>query len=124
MSSWADESEDVEPRLEQAPPEYTGGGGVRPRLQLKPRSTTGVAAAEAQDPHRSSKSNPFGAAKPREQGELLAYFNSQLMLRAPLLAIWFFDRCVLMLCVFLCPASLSLHVPVSPRVQGHRRLSC
>jgi len=72
MSSWADESEDPYPALKQAPDEYTGGGGVRPRLQLKPRS---AAAAQAQDAHPpaassssgSSKSNPFGAAKPREE---------------------------------------------------------
>mmetsp|Transcript_21099 Transcript_21099/g.38162 ORF Transcript_21099/g.38162 Transcript_21099/m.38162 type:complete len:302 (-) Transcript_21099:159-1064(-) len=65
MSSWADASEDTVP-LEQAPAEYTGGSGVRPRLHLKPRSATA-----GQDHHASgggsSKSNPFGAAKPREE---------------------------------------------------------
>ncbi|KAL3816073.1 hypothetical protein ACHAXA_009711 [Cyclostephanos tholiformis] len=73
MNSWADESEDHhhgnERPLEQAPSEYTGGGGVRPRLQLKPRS----ANPGSSDPSSSSsssggsKSNPFGAAKPREE---------------------------------------------------------
>ena len=65
MTSWADESED--PVLEQAPAEYTGGGGVRPRLNLKPRSAT-AAQDQAVSGGGSSKSNPFGAAKPREQG--------------------------------------------------------
>ena len=66
MSSWADASEDTVP-LEQAPAEYTGGSGVRPRLHLKPRSATaGQAHASGGS---SSKSNPFGAAKPREEGE-------------------------------------------------------
>ena len=68
MTSWADESEDPVAPLEQAPAEYTGGGGVRPRLNLKPRSATaGQGASSAGG--SSSKSNPFGAAKPREQGE-------------------------------------------------------
>ncbi|KAL7532086.1 hypothetical protein ACHAWF_004008 [Thalassiosira exigua] len=65
MSSWADESEDGPP-LEQAPAEYTGGGGVRPRLRLKPRSAN--AGSTSQDPSpRAGGSNPFGAAKPREE---------------------------------------------------------
>ena len=73
MSSWADQSDD--PALENAPSEFSctgssgGGGGGRPRLQLKPRS-----AKAAQDAGSgaggSSKNNPFGAAKPREQGKL------------------------------------------------------
>ena len=61
MSSWADESED--PPLEQAPDEYTGGSGVRPRLHLKPRSK-----AAPQDSGSAGKSSIFGAAKPREEG--------------------------------------------------------
>lgn len=65
MSSWADQSEDTAP-LEQAPAEYTGGGGVRPRLNLKPRSAKGANDHLA---HASGKSNPFGAAKPREEGK-------------------------------------------------------
>eukprot|EP00585_Thalassiosira_rotula_P014162 CAMPEP_0196164774 /NCGR_PEP_ID=MMETSP0911-20130528/886_1 /TAXON_ID=49265 /ORGANISM="Thalassiosira rotula, Strain GSO102" /LENGTH=159 /DNA_ID=CAMNT_0041430081 /DNA_START=23 /DNA_END=498 /DNA_ORIENTATION=- len=64
MSSWADASDD--PPLEQAPAEYTGGGGVRPRLQLKPRSATAGKSSGASG-GGSSKSNPFGAAKPREE---------------------------------------------------------
>eukprot|EP00580_Thalassiosira_gravida_P007770 CAMPEP_0201627478 /NCGR_PEP_ID=MMETSP0493-20130528/2646_1 /ASSEMBLY_ACC=CAM_ASM_000838 /TAXON_ID=420259 /ORGANISM="Thalassiosira gravida, Strain GMp14c1" /LENGTH=161 /DNA_ID=CAMNT_0048097931 /DNA_START=203 /DNA_END=684 /DNA_ORIENTATION=+ len=63
MSSWADASDD--PPLEQAPAEYTGGGGVRPRLQLKPRSATAGKSTASGGGH--SKSNPFGAAKPREE---------------------------------------------------------
>ena len=48
---------------------FNGGDGPPPeggrrRLQLKPRSAEGVAAANAQ---RSTKSNPFGAARPREE---------------------------------------------------------
>ena len=66
MSSWADASEEKEEPapLEQAPAEYTGGSGVRPRLQLKPRS-----AKAAQDHGGGGSSSIFGAAKPREQGE-------------------------------------------------------
>lgn len=64
--TWADESEDPAP-LEQAPAEYTGGGGVRPRLNLKPRSATAATDAARSGGGGSSKSNPFGAAKPREQ---------------------------------------------------------
>ena len=67
MSSWADESED--PPLEQAPAEYTGGGGVRPRLHLQPRSADADKKAQDVGGGGGSKSNPFGAAKPREQGE-------------------------------------------------------
>lgn len=70
MSSWADESEDYAP-LEQAPDEYTGGGGVRPRLHLKPRSATAGQQSTGASSGGSSKSNPFGAAKPREEGEYL-----------------------------------------------------
>lgn len=66
MSSWADASDDPVEPLEQAPAEYTGGGGVRPRLHLKPRSAK--AAQDQAAAHASSaKSNPFGAAKPREE---------------------------------------------------------
>ena len=65
MSSWADQSEDNEPHLEQAPAEYTGGGGVRPRLNLKPRSAKPAPAAGS----GGGSSSIFGAAKPREEGE-------------------------------------------------------
>jgi Spy/CpxP family protein refolding chaperone len=41
-----------------------GGEPRRSRLQLKPRSAEGVAAAQASN---SGKSNPFGAARPREE---------------------------------------------------------
>ena len=41
-----------------------GEGGQRKRLQLKPRSAEGVKAAAAARPQ---KSNPFGAARPREE---------------------------------------------------------
>lgn len=82
MSSWADESEDQysnERPLEQAPAEYTGGGaggGVRPRLQLKPRSTNaGSASYPSSSSTSTSKSNPFGAAKPREEGATIAYYG-------------------------------------------------
>jgi len=69
MSSWADESED--PPASPRGGEGSGGGGggppkERPRLQLKPRSAQGVSAAQ-QAASASAKSNPFGAAKPREQ---------------------------------------------------------
>jgi len=75
MSSWADESEDppASPRGGEGSGAgaYGGGGGggppkERPRLQLKPRSAQGVSAAQ-QAASASAKSNPFGAAKPREQ---------------------------------------------------------
>ena len=78
MSSWADESEDQysnERPLEQAPAEYTGGGGVRPRLQLKPRSTNAGSASYPSSSTSTSKSNPFGAAKPREEGATIAYYG-------------------------------------------------
>ena len=65
MTSWADASDD--PALEQAPAEFTGGAGVRPRLQLKPRSK----AAAAQDSPAGGSSSIFGAAKPREAGKKL-----------------------------------------------------
>lgn len=65
MTSWADAEEDPVAPLEQAPSEYTGGSGVRPRLQLKPRSAT--ASGDHGGGGSSGKSNPFGAAKPREQ---------------------------------------------------------
>lgn len=63
MSSWADQSEQ---------PDHGGGPSAgnsaapssRPRLNLKPRSAQGVAAATSGGASR--KSNPFGAAKPRE----------------------------------------------------------
>mmetsp|Transcript_19534 Transcript_19534/g.40444 ORF Transcript_19534/g.40444 Transcript_19534/m.40444 type:complete len:387 (+) Transcript_19534:81-1241(+) len=73
MNSWADESEDH--------PDYTHGGssggvisnlgvphttptGERPRLHLKPRSSTATATPASPS---STKPNPFGAAKPREE---------------------------------------------------------
>ena len=68
MTSWADASDD--PALEQAPAEFTGGAGVRPRLQLKPRSK----AAAAQDSPAGGSSSIFGAAKPREAGKEKLYY--------------------------------------------------
>merc|ERR1719221_2446798 len=60
-SSWAEDAP-----LEKAPSEYTGGSGVRPRLNLKPRSAN-AGKDNGGGGGVSSKSNPFGAAKPREQ---------------------------------------------------------
>ena len=68
MTSWADASED--PALEQAPAEFTGGAGGRPRLQLKPRSK---GAAAAQNSPAGGSSSIFGAAKPREAGKKLIF---------------------------------------------------
>ena len=68
MSSWADQSEDSAADLVQAPAEYTGSHRERPRLKLKPRSVTAGQPAPSSS-GGSSKSNPFGAAKPREEGE-------------------------------------------------------
>lgn len=65
MSSWADASDDPVEPLEQAPAEYTGGGGVRPRLRLQKRSAT--ASHDHSGGGHGAKSNPFGAAKPREE---------------------------------------------------------
>ena len=64
MSSWADESEE---HLEPAPAEY-GGSGVRPRLQLQPRSKV---TPQDSGSTGGGGSSIFGAAKPREAGELL-----------------------------------------------------
>ena len=90
MSSWADESED--PPLEQAPAEYTGGGGVRPRLHLQPRSAD--ADKKAQDVGGGgSKSNPFGAAKPREQGEKER--------RHTMMRLWYSFSAVICLCAYI-----------------------
>jgi len=67
MSSWADVSEDPAP----APAPAAAAGGApreRPRLQLKPRSAEGAAEAARSDATGGkAKSNPFGAAKPREE---------------------------------------------------------
>lgn len=66
-NSWADESEmgddgvGIGGREVQQPQQ-------RPRLQLKPRSQNPVSTSE-QSTTTTSKSNPFGAAKPREEGE-------------------------------------------------------
>jgi hypothetical protein len=72
-NNWADESEMGE----------DDGVGVRevqhqpqqcPRLQLKPRSQNPVSATTSEQTTSTtttSKSNPFGAAKPREEGELI-----------------------------------------------------
>ncbi len=61
--TWADESED---RLEPAPAEYTGSGGVRPRLQLKPRSKAAPQDSSGAAAAGGGSSSIFGAAKPRE----------------------------------------------------------
>jgi len=66
MSSWADQSEDSAADLVQAPAEYTGSHRERPRLKLKPRSVTAGQPTPSSS-GGSSKSNPFGAAKPREE---------------------------------------------------------
>eukprot|EP00978_Attheya_sp_CCMP212_P034544 scaffold145139_cov40-Attheya_sp.AAC.1 len=64
MSSWADASDDAPPAAEPAP----SGPPRRQRLQLKPRSATaGSTAAAPSSSSSSGKSNPFGAAKPREE---------------------------------------------------------
>ena len=77
---WGDEAEDSNPEepLEPAPAEFTtgggrsggGGSGERPRLKLMPRGATSSAAAASSTAAGAggSKSNPFGAAKPREEG--------------------------------------------------------
>ena len=65
-TSWADESEE---HLEPAPTEY-GGSGVRPRLQLKPRSK---AAPQDSGAGGGGSSSIFGAAKPREAGKFLTF---------------------------------------------------
>jgi hypothetical protein len=60
MNRWADESEEhLEP-----PPAENGGSGVRPRLQLKPRSSK--AAPQDSGSSGGGSSSIFGAAKPRE----------------------------------------------------------
>ena len=70
MNSWADESEDHNEHHEghhdnNGPPSPPH---ERPRLHLKPRSATAAAATTTTTASASStsKSNPFGAAKPRE----------------------------------------------------------
>jgi len=72
-NNWADESEMGED-------DGIGGREVqhqpqqRPRLQLKPRSQNPVSATTSEQTTSTtttSKSNPFGAAKPREEGELI-----------------------------------------------------
>ncbi|KAL7483780.1 hypothetical protein ACHAWX_000187, partial [Stephanocyclus meneghinianus] len=60
MNTWADESEDS---FQPAPSSYTG---ERPKLNLKPRSQTKDPTTPPTTSASSSKSNPFGAAKPRE----------------------------------------------------------
>ena len=68
--AWGDEAEDPSPE-EQFEPAAPAG---RPRLNLMPRGATAAAgatagaAAAAAGGGGSSKSNPFGAAKPREEG--------------------------------------------------------
>lgn len=70
-NSWADESE-------MGDDDGVGGIGgrevqqpqQRPRLQLKPRSQN-PASEHTSTSTTTSKSNPFGAAKPREEGELI-----------------------------------------------------
>ena len=76
-NSWADESE-------MGDDDGVGIGGrevqqqpqQRPRLQLKPRSQNPEHTSTSTT---TSKSNPFGAAKPREEGELI-YGRSQVIL--------------------------------------------
>mmetsp|Transcript_14590 Transcript_14590/g.20621 ORF Transcript_14590/g.20621 Transcript_14590/m.20621 type:complete len:213 (-) Transcript_14590:48-686(-) len=65
MSSWADMSDDHPPRQHY---QQSSGGPppTRKRLQLKPRSATKKHDASSASAS-SGKSNPFGAAKPREE---------------------------------------------------------
>ena len=77
-NSWADESE-------MGDDDGVGIGGrevqqpqQRPRLQLKPRSQN-PASEHTSTSSTTSKSNPFGEAKPREEGELI-YGSSQVIL--------------------------------------------
>ena len=67
----ADASLDGPPSPSRSYPRHDDGGGggsgppmQRKRLQLQPRSEAGAAAAQGS---QSAKSNPFGAAKPREE---------------------------------------------------------
>ena len=79
-NSWADESE-------MGDDDGVGIGGrevqqpqQRPRLQLKPRSQNPASEhTSSTSSTTTSKSNPFGAAKPREEGELI-YGSSQVIL--------------------------------------------
>ena len=59
-SDWGADEGSERPMEREGPPQE------RRRLQLKPRSAAGAAQASKNSP-RSSKSNPFGAAKPREE---------------------------------------------------------
>ncbi len=82
--AWGDEAEDPSPEepFEPAPAGHGGGGGSgsgeRPRLNLMPRGATaaGVSAGAAAG-GGSSKSNPFGAAKPREEGKHILIWRAR-----------------------------------------------
>ena len=68
---WGDEADEPTSPEETEPAAPAGGGG-RPRLNLMPRgATAGSAAADGSGGGGGdvSKSNPFGAAKPREEGK-------------------------------------------------------
>lgn len=99
-NSWADESE-------MGDDDGVGIGGrevqqqpqQRPRLQLKPRSQN--PSEHTSTSTTTSKSNPFGAAKPREEGELI-YGSSQVIL--------VLDQRIYQ----LVPSTTSLYISVAP----------
>ena len=69
---WGDEADEPTSPEETHEPAAPAGGGGRPRLNLMPRgATAGSAAADGSGSGGGgvSKSNPFGAAKPREEGK-------------------------------------------------------
>jgi hypothetical protein len=73
----------------------------RPRLQLKPRSQNPASEHTSTSSTTTSKSNPFGAAKPREEGELI-YGSSQVIL--------VLDQRIYQ----LVPSTTSLYISVAP----------